>query len=121
MDPFTLALDPSPVLDAAGAVTQQVVASIDNPFDGDVRPDFDAFGGAFTEWWQKLFGGLWALAIVVAAASLIWALVALKKARETNMPGQADDAKTSALWAGGALIGLVGFGVIMGAIIFVAG
>lgn len=120
MDPLTLALDPFPVLDAAGAVTHQIMANIDNPWDGDVRPDFDAFGGAFTEWWQKLFAGLWALAIIVAAGSLIWAIVALKKARETNMPGQADDAKTQALWAGGALIGLVGFGVIMGAIIFIA-
>lgn len=121
MDLATLALDPTPVINAANAASQQIVASIDNPWDGDVRPDFDAFGGAFTEWWQQLFAGLWALAIVIAAGALIWALVGLKKARETNMPGQADDAKTSAMWAGGALIGLVGFGVIMGAIIFIAG
>lgn len=93
---------------------------MDNPF-ADLVPDFSVFGAEFTEWWQKLFTGIWALGIIIAAAALIWSLVNLHQARSNAMAGQADEAKTRAAWAAGALVGLVGFGVIVGAIIFIAG
>lgn len=93
---------------------------MDNPF-ADLVPDFTVFGAEFTEWWQKLFTGAWALAIIVAAGALIMALVKLNQARSNSMAGQADEAKAGAAWAAGALVGLVGLGVIVGAIIFIAG
>jgi hypothetical protein len=92
---------------------------MDNPFDGLI-PDFNVFGAEFTTWWQKLFGALWAIAIIVAAAYLIWSILSLRRATNNNVPGQADEAKTQAIWAGGALGALVGFGTIIGAIIAVA-
>ena len=78
------------------------------------------FGTAFTSWWQKLFAGLWALAIIAAGAALLIAIVAMRKATNNNIPGQADEAKSHAVWAGAALAGLAGLGVILGAIITVA-
>ena len=92
---------------------------MDNPFDGLI-PDFNVFGAEFTTWWQKLFAALWAIAIIVAAAYLIWSILSLRRATNNNVPGQADEAKTQAIWAGGALGALVGFGTIIGAIIAVA-
>lgn len=91
-----------------------------NPFSGLV-PDFTVFGAEFTTWWQKLFVGLWAACILVAAVSLLMSLVKLHKATNNNIPGQADEAKSHAIWAAAALGSLVGFGVIIGAIITLAG
>jgi len=93
---------------------------MENPFSG-ITADFTVFGAEFTTWWQKLFAGLWALCIIAAAAYLLMALVSMHKATTNNIPGQADEAKSKATWAGAALGGLVGFGVIVGAIITLAG
>lgn len=88
---------------------------MDNPFD-NLIPDFNVFGAEFTTWWQKLFTGLWAVGIIVSAAFLIVALLKIRKANNNTAPGQEDDAKSQAMWAGAALGGLVGFGVILTAI-----
>lgn len=93
---------------------------MDNPFAGLI-PDFNVFGAEFTTWWQKLFAGLWAAGIIVSAAYLIWSIVSLRRATNNNVPGQADDAKTQAIWAGGSLVGLVAFGTIIGALFALAG
>ena len=93
---------------------------MDNPF-ANLLPDFSVFGAEFTTWWQKLFVALWAIAIIVAAAYLIWSILSLRRATNNNVPGQADEAKTQAIWAGSALGALVGFGTIIGAVIAVAG
>jgi len=91
-----------------------------NPFSGLI-PDFSVFGAEFTAWWQKLFVGMWALAIIAAAAYLLISLVRLHKATNNNIPGQADEAKTAAAWAGGSLAALCGFAVIVGAVFTLAG
>ena len=75
---------------------------MDNPFAGLV-PDFSVFGAEFPSWWQKLFVGLWALCLIVAAVYLLTSLVKLHKATNNNIPGQADEAKTAAMWAGGVV------------------
>jgi hypothetical protein len=93
---------------------------MENPF-ANLIPDFSVFGAEFTTWWQKLFVGLWALLIIAAAAYLAMSLLQIRRATHNNVPGQADEAKTQAVWAGAALGGLVGFGTIIGAIITVAG
>ena len=61
------------------------------------------------------------LLIIAAAAYLAMSLLQIRRATHNNVPGQADEAKTQAVWAGAALGGLVGFGTIIGAIITVAG
>ena len=94
--------------------------SFSNPFAGLV-PDFSVFGGDFTTWWQKLFVGLWAICLIVAAVYLLTSLVKLHKATNNNIPGQADEAKTAAMWAGGSLGALCGFAVIVGAVFTLAG
>jgi len=91
-----------------------------NPFSGLV-PDFSVFGAEFTTWWQKLFVGGWAAAIIVACVVLLTSFVKLHKATNNNIPGQADEAKTAAMWAGGSVVALAGFGVIVAAILTVAG
>ena len=92
MDPTPTAPPPAP--------------GMSNPFAGLV-PDFSVFGGDFTTWWQKLFVGLWAICLIVAAVYLLTSLVKLHKATNNNIPGQADEAKTAAMWAGGSLGGVV--------------
>lgn len=87
----------------------------ENPFDGLV-PDFGIFGAEFTQWWQKLFVGVWAVCIIIAGTYLLIALLGLRRAHSNNMPGQVDEAKGRMMWAGCALAGLVGFAIIMTAI-----
>ena len=95
-------------------------AAVSNPIDG-LTPDGTVFGAEFTTWWTKLFVGMWAAAIIVAGVFLLTSLVKLHKATNNNIPGQADEAKTAAMWAGGSLACLAGFGVIVGAIFTLAG
>ena len=91
-----------------------------NPFSG-LTADWTVFGGEFDTWWKRLFAGLWAMCILAAAVYLLVSLVKLHKATNNNIPGQADEAKTSAVWAGAALGALAGFAVIVGAIFTFAG
>lgn len=93
---------------------------MENPF-ADLVPDFTVFGAEFTTWWQKLFVGLWAVLIIVVGAFLAIALTQMRRATNNNVPGQADEAKTHVMWAGGSLVALVGFGTIIGAIFALAG
>lgn len=92
----------------------------ENPFDGLV-PDFSLFGAEFTEWWQKLFMGIWAICIIIAGAYLLIAFLGLRRAHSNNMPGQVDEAKGRMMWSAAALGGLVGFAVIMAAIFTILG
>ena len=93
--------------------------AIDNPFT-NLIPNFTIFGADFTAWWQKLFAALWALCIIGAAVFLLLSITQLRKATSNNIPGQADEAKTHAVWAGSVLFGLLGFGVILAAIFAIA-
>lgn len=85
---------------------------MDNPIDG-IDPDFTVFGAKFTAWWQLLFAGLWAACIIVALGYLLVSILRMRRATSNNVPGQADEAKSQAMWAGGAAGGLIGFGVIV--------
>lgn len=91
---------------------------IENPFPG--VPDFTSLGGEFTAWWQRLFAVLWGLAIVIAAVYLIIGLTAMAKA-DSNNPHAHAEGKKKAMGAGIGLTCLAGFGVIVGAILAVAG
>lgn len=91
-----------------------------NPISGMV-PDGGVFGPDFTTLWHRVFTGIWFLLIVAAAAALAMALAKLHKATTNNIPGQADESRSHALWSGVALGCLVGLGVIVGAIFTVAG
>lgn len=93
---------------------------MDNPFDG-LMPDFSVFGAEFTEWWQKLFAGFWALAFIAAAGFLLAGILALRRATNQNMPGQVDEAKSTLAWRAAALAGVIGFGVIITAVITLVG
>lgn len=93
---------------------------MDNPID-DIEPDFSVFGAEFTAWWQILFAGLWAAAIIIALAYCLVAILRMRRATANNVPGQADEAKSSAMWAGAAAGGLIGFGVIVGALFAIFG
>lgn len=93
-------------------------AAVDNPLDG-VAPSFD-FGSSFDAWWQKLFAGLWGLAIILALVWLVVAIAAMAKAGENNAHEHAA-AKKGLIRSAAALGGLLGFGVIVGLIFYLAG
>jgi hypothetical protein len=86
-----------------------------NPLDG-ILPDFSIFGAEFTELWQKLLAGVWALGIVASIVFLILGLVKIGNNGETN-PQAVAEGKRQVLWASISLGGLVSLGVIVGAII----
>lgn len=92
---------------------------MDNPIDG-IIPDFTIFGAEFTQLWQKLFAGVWGLAIVVAIVFLILGLVSMAQSSSTN-PQAYKEGRTRAVWAGVSLGALVALGVIVGAIIAIFG
>lgn len=94
------------------------VQAVQNPFPGS--PDFAVFGVAFDSWWKKLFAAVWALALIVAAFYLIVGLVAMAKA-DANNPRAHQEGKEKAMGAGIGLIALAGLGVIIGAILTLAG
>ncbi|WP_417512492.1 hypothetical protein [Microbacterium sp.] len=91
---------------------------MDNPIDG-IIPDFTIFGAEFTSIWQKLFAGLWGLAIIAAIVFLIMCLFKLGSSGETNPQGVAE-AKKQIIRSAVALGGLVALGVIVGAVIAIA-
>ena len=92
--------------------------TMNNPIDG-IIPDFTIFGAEFTNIWQKLFAGLWGLAIIAAIVFLIMGLVKLGSSGETNPQGVAE-AKKQIIRSAVALGGLVALGVIVGAVIAIA-
>ncbi len=63
--------------------------------------------------WQKLFVGLWAAAIIIAGAYLLLSVVRMRRATSGNVPARAGEARADAVVAGTALCGLIGFGGIM--------
>ena len=91
---------------------------IDNPFPG--LPDFTSLGGRFTEWWQRLFAVLWGLGIIIAGVYVVIGLVAMAKS-DSNNPAAHAQGKKKFTVAGIALACLAGLGVILGAILAVAG
>lgn len=91
---------------------------MENPIDG-VVPDFSIFGAEFTEWWQKLFAAAWAIAIIIALFFLVRSIITMASAGEN--PHDFASGKNSLFKSAGALVLLVAFGVIVGAIISVAG
>ncbi|CAD5144105.1 protein of unknown function (plasmid) [Microbacterium sp. Nx66] len=92
--------------------------TMNNPIDG-IIPDFTIFGAEFTNIWQKLFAGLWGLAIIAAIVFLIMGLFKLGSSGETNPQGVAE-AKKQIIRSAVALGGLVALGVIVGAVIAIA-
>lgn len=102
---------------AAGA---HLMAATTNPFD-KVVPNFTVFGTQFTSWWQKLLGGVWAVAIVVCAFHLITAGASMQANKKNGYAGgvlqDTDELKKWAVSAGVVL----GAGVIFGAAIAVFG
>ena len=103
----------------AEAVARRVPAAIQNPFDGIV-PNFTVFGTSFDTWWKKLFAGLWAVAIIIAAVYLVIGLTAMAKS-DGNNPRAHEEGRKKATGAGIGLACLAGAGVILGAILTVAG
>lgn len=93
---------------------------MDNPLDG-ILPDFTIFGTEFTELWQKLLGGLWGLAIVLAVVFLIIGIVKMSSASSSGNPNEYKSARTQAMWAGISLGVLAALAVIVGAILAVFG
>jgi hypothetical protein len=109
---LSTSVDPSTIVQAGP------VPMIDNPFPG--IPDFTSLGGKFTEWWQRLFAVGWGVALIIAGGYLIIGLVAMAKA-DSNNPHAHAEGKKKAMGAGIGLSCLAGFGVIVGAILAVAG
>jgi len=100
--------------------TLAILPMIDNPLDG-ILPDFSIFGLEFTQLWQKILGGLWALAIIAAIIFVIIGVGNMAVATSGSNPGAYKDARTQAMWAGISLGVLAALAVIVGAILSVFG
>jgi hypothetical protein len=100
--------------------TLAILPMIDNPLDG-VLPDFNVFGLEFTQLWQKILGGLWALAIIAAVIFVIIGVANMAMATSGSNPGAYKDARNQAMWAGISLGVLAALAVIVGAILSVFG
>lgn len=75
-----------------------------NPFDG-ITPDFTVFGVEFTNWWQLLLGGAWAIGFIIAAFQAILAIVTYMSAKNDNRSGDVADAvKGMKRWGLGVLL-----------------
>lgn len=94
-------------------------AAIENPISG-VVPNFAVFGVEFDAWWKKLFGGAWALLIILSIFYLAVGLQEMAKSDDSN-PHQHAAGKKKAKNAGISLAGLAALGVIVGAILVVVG
>lgn len=94
------------------------VPTITNPFPG--APNFGAFGDVFDTWWKKLFGAVWALGLIVAGFYLVVGLAAMAKA-DNNNPRAHQEGQEKAKGAGIGFVALAGLGVIIGAILTLAG
>lgn len=99
---------------------QPAAPSIDNPLDG-VLPDFGVFGTEFTELWQKLVGGVWALGIVASIVFLIFGIVAMGAASTAGNPVEYKLGRLRAVRGAIALACLAGLAVIVGAILAIVG
>lgn len=99
----------------ASAATQ---AAIQNPIDG-IMPDFSIFGAEFTQWWQKIFAAAWALGMIVAIFFLLQGVVTM--ANSGDNPHDYSRGRGNAIRALIALVLVAAFGVLVGAIIAVAG
>lgn len=100
--------------------TLTILPMIDNPLDG-ILPDFSIFGLEFTQLWQKILGGLWALAIIAAIIFVIIGVGNMAVATSGSNPGAYKDARNQAMWAGISLGVLAALAVIVGAILSVFG
>lgn len=94
-------------------------SAIENPISG-VVPNFAVFGVEFDAWWKKLFGGAWAILIILSIFYLAVGLQEMAKSDDSN-PHQHAAGKKKAKSAGISLAGLAGLGVIVGAILVVVG
>lgn len=97
-----------------------IPTDIENPIDGIV-PDFSIFGVEFTELWQKLFAGLWGIAIIIAIVYLVIGITAMGKSSSSGNGEEYKTGRKQAMWAAISLGGLVALGIIVGAIIAVFG
>lgn len=90
---------------------------MENPIDG-IIPDFSVFGAEFTQWWEKLFGALWAIAIIVALVYLLLGVVTM--AQSGDNPHDYSQGRGRAIKALVAVVILAAFGVVVGAVFAVA-
>ena len=93
-----------------------VPQAIPNPLDG-ILPDFTVFGAKFTALWQKLLGGLWALAILAAIAYLIRGLLGIAQHRGGGHPSQVAESRKEATMALASLGSLAALAVIVGVVL----
>ena len=93
-----------------------IAPMIDNPLDG-ILPNFSIFGVEFTQLWQKLIAGIWAIAIILAVVFLIIGVGQMAAASSGGNPSAYKDARTQAMWAGISLGMLAALSVIVGAIL----
>lgn len=96
-----------------------VATTIQNPLD-DIVPDFTVFGADFTNIWQKLGAGAWAVGLLVAIFYLGRGILAMAQSRGGH-PGNLREAKKEAVQAGAALGGLIALAPIVGIFLMIFG
>lgn len=101
-------------------MTSMDVALIDNPLNG-LLPNFTIFGVEFTQLWQKLITGAWAIAIILCVVFLIMAVTQMASASSGGNPNDYKVARTQAMWSGVSLGVLAALAVIVGGVLALFG
>lgn len=99
---------------------KRLLPAIDNPLDG-ILPNFSIFGVAFTELWQKLIAGAWAIGIILCIVFFIMALTQMAAASSGGNPNDYKVARTQAMWSGVSMGFLAALAVIVGGVLAVFG
>ncbi|MFE6229404.1 hypothetical protein [Cellulosimicrobium sp. NPDC057862] len=97
-------------------ITARIATAIENPLNG-VLPDFTIFGAEFTQLWQKLIAGVWALGLIAAVVFLILGIVEMGKAGASENPNQHKEGRKKFITALIALGLLAALAVIVGAVL----
>lgn len=91
-----------------------------NPLSG-LKPDWSVFGSDTTALWQRILKGVWGLALVIAVGYMIHGIAMMAAAKKQHHPGDLREGKKEASVAAIAFGALCCLGVIVGAIVSVAG
>ena len=103
-----------------GLFLQSPLASGANPLDG-VTPNLELLGVKFSNMVTLVLGAIWALALAIIAAAFLWNLAKWGMAGQRGNIDDVEDGSSGAKRSAIAFFGTAIAGIILGALLAVAG